>query len=349
MDRREFVKTVVAISVGAAASKSNQSKASVENQTMIHVWYGAKQRFGHLGLPQRWINVLGRVNPDRVVNLQYTLDDAAPQPLSIGPDGHRLASPGDFNVELAFDALTAGHHTLTLIATDSDGNSAQRNVTLVIEDRKRCPLPHRIQWNKVSRIQDAAQIVDGRWKLSPQGVRVVEPYYDRVIALGDLSWANYEIKTTVTFHGLRIPRKEQGDAGANVIHAALAVRWPGHDMDGRQPHVKWYPLGATAEFRVNPLWKGCSWRILGGGGVVVEETGKRVIELEQTYVMKHRVDSMNDGAARYRVKLWEDGTPEPGNWDVELLKKPSDVHQGGALLIAHYSEVTFGDVEVLPV
>ena len=131
MDRREFVKTVVAISVGAAASKSNQSKASVENQTMIHVWYGAKQRFGHLGLPQRWINVLGRVDPDRVVNLQYTLDDAAPQPLSIGPDGHRLASPGDFNVELAFDALTAGHHTLTLIATDSDGNSAQRNVTLL--------------------------------------------------------------------------------------------------------------------------------------------------------------------------------------------------------------------------
>jgi len=50
-----------------------------------------------------------------------------------------------------------------------------------------------------------------------------------------------------------------------------------------------------------------------------------------------------------RVKLWETGTPEPRSWDVEFLKEPSDVHQGGALLIAHYSEVTFGDVEVLPV
>lgn len=349
MNRREFVKTIAAISVGAIVSKNNRSKASVENQTMIDIWYGDEQRFGHLGLPQRWINILGRVDTKRVVNLEYVLDDAAPQPLSIGPDGHRLASPGDFNVELAFDALTTGFHTLAIIATDSGGNSAQRNVTLVMEERKRRPLPHRIQWNQVPRIQDAAQIVDGRWKLTTQGVRVVEPYYDRVIALGDLSWTDYEVRTTVIFHGLRVPNKEQGDAGAGVIHAALAVRWPGHDMDGRQPHVKWYPLGATAEFRVNPSWKGCSWRILGGGGIVAEETDKRAIELEHPYIMKHQVVSARGSATRYRVKLWKGEEPEPVNWDLELLKEPSDVHQGGALLIAHYSEVTFGDVEVLPV
>jgi hypothetical protein len=316
---------------------------------MIDIWYGDEQRFGHLGLPQRWINVLGRVDPDLALNLQYVLDGAAPQPLSIGPDGHRLAAPGDFNVELAFDALTAGRHTLSLMATDSNGNSTQRNVTLVIEAGRQCPLPYRIQWSQVSRIQDAAQIVDGRWKLTSQGVRVVEPYYDRVIALGDLSWTDYEIWTTVTFHGLRTPRSEQGDAGANVIHAALAVRWPGHDMDERQPHVKWYPLGATAEFRVNTSWKGCSWRILGGGGIIAEEAKKRGIKLEQPYSMKHGVESIRDGGARYRVKLWENGTPEPEDWDAELLKKPAHVLQGGALLIAHYSEVTFGDVVVSPV
>ena len=27
----------------------------------IDVWYGKRQRFGHNGLPQQWINVLGRV------------------------------------------------------------------------------------------------------------------------------------------------------------------------------------------------------------------------------------------------------------------------------------------------
>jgi len=316
---------------------------------MIELWYGDKQHFGHLGIPQRWINVLGRVDPKRAVSLQYSLDNTALRPLSIGPDGHRLADPGDFNVELEFETLTAGHHTLTLIATDRDGKHTQRNVTLVIEERKPCPLPYRIHWHRVLSIQEAAQVVDGQWTLTSQGVRVVKPYYDRVIALGDLNWTDYEVRTTVTFHGLRMPCAEQGDAGANVIHAALAVRWPGHDADDRQPHIKWFPLGATAEFRVNPSWEGCGWRILGGGAIVVEAAEKCAIDLEQPYAMKHRVDSIPDGAARYRVKLWEAGSPEPEAWAVELLKNPPDVYQGGALLISHYTEVTFGDVEVIPV
>ncbi|MFC1716696.1 hypothetical protein ACFL6S_23715 [Candidatus Poribacteria bacterium] len=32
---------------------------------MIEIWYGAEQRFGNAGLPQRWINVLGRVDPNQ--------------------------------------------------------------------------------------------------------------------------------------------------------------------------------------------------------------------------------------------------------------------------------------------
>ena len=28
----------------------------------IDVWYGKHQRFGHNGLPQQWVNVLGRVH-----------------------------------------------------------------------------------------------------------------------------------------------------------------------------------------------------------------------------------------------------------------------------------------------
>ena len=34
---------------------------------MIDIWYGDEQRFGHLGVPQRWVNVLGRVDPERCV------------------------------------------------------------------------------------------------------------------------------------------------------------------------------------------------------------------------------------------------------------------------------------------
>lgn len=316
---------------------------------MIDIWYGDEQRFGHLGIPQRWINILGCVNAEHIASLHYRLDGSAPKPLCIGPDGHRLAMPGDFNVELAFGALEPGKHLLTLVAQEHKRTCVQRDVELVIERQNRWPLPCHIEWRSASSIQEVAQVVDGHWKLTANGVRVVDPYYDRVIAFGDLGWTDYEVRTTVTFHGLRVPFAEKGDAGANVIHAALATRWPGHDEDERQPHVKWFPLGATAEFRVNPSWQGCSWRILGGGSVVVEAAEEQSISLGKPYHMKHRVKSASDGTTHYRVKLWEAGLPEPKTWAVELCKPQNSVRQGGALLIAHYTDVSFGDVEVIAV
>ena len=317
---------------------------------MIDIWYGDQQRFGHLGRPQRWVNVLGRLSdPDRVERFTYALNDGRALPLSVGPDGHRLANPGDFNVEIDLGDLCAGECVLHLEARYGDGRFAAHDVILSVEKGLTCPLPYRITWSEVAQIQDVAQVTDGLWRLTDSGIRVVEPYYDRVLALGDLAWTDYEVRTTVTFHGMRSPDQSAGDGGANVIHAALAVRWPGHDDDGRQPRVKWYPLGATAEFRVTPSWEDCSWRILGGGGIVVNSDLRRAIRLEVPCRMKHRVSSSPDGGAIYQVKLWDLNDAEPAEWDLELQKAPGDTPSGGALLIAHYTEVTFGDVEVLPV
>ena len=316
---------------------------------MIDIWYGDRQHFGQRGLCQRWINVLGRVDPNRIALLEYSLNGSSPWPLAIGPDGHRLACPGDFNAEIDSADLRAGDNQVAIAAVDKNGKREVREVTVVFTGEQTNPLPCRIEWARVRSIHEVAQVTDGKWALTPAGVRVLEPYYDRVIGLGDRRWTDYELATTVTFHDLRVPRAAQGDAGANVIHAALAVRWPGHDDDGRQPRVKWYPLGATAEFRVNPSWKQCSWRILGGGKICVEADHRRDIELESPSAMKHRVGGNPDGSARYSVKLWPAGEPEPGTWDLELDKHPGDVQNGGALLIAHYTEVTFGDVTVTPV
>lgn len=313
---------------------------------MIDIWYGHEQSFGHLGVPQRWINILGRVDPGRVVRLEYMVNGGPPAPLTIGPDRNRLAHPGDFNVEIDHVDLDEGPNTVTLIATDTCDDRFSRDVILKIKRDRTWPLPYRIDWSQVSSIQDVAQVVDGRWALTPDGVRTLEPYYDRVIALGDRTWTDYEITATVTFHGLRLPSREDG--GANVIHAALAVRWPGHDDDGNQPRIKWYPLGATAEFRVNPNGDGCSWRILGGGGICVESDAERALALNVPHIMKHRVQSGSNGTARYRVKLWPAGTSEPNAWDLEMEKDSGGVQSGGALLIAHYTDVTFGEVEAVP-
>jgi len=284
---------------------------------MIDLWYGDRLRIGHLGSPQRWVNILGRVGSD-VVQLATSLNGGRMLAVSIGGDGHRLARPGDFNVEVDRADLVEGQNQVELTATDSCGRFETRTVTL---------------------------------EVTADGVRSVEPYYDRVIGLGDVTWTDYEIETTVTFHGIREPFEEKGDAGAMVIHAALATRWPGHDDDGLQPRVKWHPLGATAEFRVNPSWEGCSWRILGGRSetsgemVVVNAEKERTIRTGVRYGMKHRVETLGDGGADYRVKLWEADDAEPEDWYVHLHKGPGEVASGGALIIAHYTDVTFGNVK----
>jgi hypothetical protein len=315
----------------------------------IEVWYGDEQSFGRLGTPQRWVNVLGRVvSSSGIQSLEYILNDGPPVPLSIGPDQLRLAGPGDFNIEIDHRELTAGVNTVAIMVMDSSNQESSRDVILHYTKNRKWPLPYHINWKDVRNIQDVAQVVDGRWQLAAGGVRILEPYYDRVIALGDVTWQNYEVTVPVTFHGFRQPQKGF-DGGANVIHAAIAVRWPGHDEDGRQPRVKWYPLGATAEFRLTSDLQNCSWRILGGGGKRVNaESGRRII-FGECYQMKHRVETLPNGNTRYRVKLWNAAQAEPEEWDLQEEENRDDVQTGGALLIAHYTDVTFGNVTVMPV
>jgi hypothetical protein len=317
---------------------------------MIEVWYGDEQHFGHRGRPQAWVNVLGRLlRPDTVRRFQYRLDGAPPHPLIPGPDGYRLARPGDFNVELAYADLAPGEHRLDLEAEDTAGKRDSRRVTLFISPPSPAPaLPLRVDWRGSDRVTDFAQVVDGLWRITPSGVRVREPSYDRALAFGDQAWQDLHMRTTVTFHGI-LPPDPLLDGGGGVIHAALALRWPGHDADGHRPHRKWWPLGATAEFRLTPSFDHGQWRIPGGEGVSAKSDRRQVILPEVPYAMEHRTRTLPDGSISYQCRLWrEDEAPPPG-WDLELTRPPGSTPNGGALLLAHYTDVTFGPVSFDPI
>lgn len=314
----------------------------------IDVWYGDEQSFGQNGSPQRWVNVLGKVTgPAAIESLSYTLNGGEAQSLSLGPDFRRLARPGDFNVEIDSGELREGKNTVEILAKGTLGGVARRTVTLQWHPGRKCSLPFEIDWSKHEKIQDAVQVVDGLWKLTPEGARTVEPYYDRVLGFGDASWRNYEMTTRIKFHGIRRPGKRDG--GHNVIHAALAVRWPGHDLDNKQPHVKWFPLGATCEFTLQAYPKPCRWRILGGAGKSKKTKETYSIEWEKWYVMKLRVQSPQPETTRYWVKIWDADGAEPEAWAVETEEGADEVPAGGALILAHYSDVTFGKVSVVAV
>lgn len=315
----------------------------------IDLWHDLPLRFGHLGRPQRWINVLGRVAVSGDdVRLWAHLNGGPARAISLGPNGTRLAAAGDFNIELDPAELLAGRNELRLEVSAFGGWGGSLVVPVEWTPERSWPLPFAADFRRLIRLDEAAQAVDGEWQLTSSGVRVREPYYDRVLALGDMSWRDYEIEAVAIFHGLREPVPGR-DQGAGVVHAALALRWPGHTDDGIQPRVRWHPLGVTCEFRRIDGAMRFGWRMLDPGETLPVAAKAQTIAWDIPYRMKARVTTVGPSASRYCCKCWRADSPEPAEWDLELVKQPETVAAGGALLIAHYTDVTFVTVEARPI
>ena len=74
---------------------------------------------------------------------------------------------------------------------------------------------------------NAADARDRSAEAACEGARILEPGYDRLIAIGDTTWKNYEVTTTVTVWGI--------DSTASAFDAAnggpglgFLLRWKGH-------------------------------------------------------------------------------------------------------------------------
>ncbi|MBK1875516.1 dienelactone hydrolase family protein [Pelagicoccus mobilis] len=315
----------------------------------IDLWYGDKQEFGKYGRPQKWINILGNLSPaQEAKRLSCSMNGGVARQITIGSDGHRLARPGDFNIDINVDELSPGENTLRLYSEFRDGSVIEKEVSIFVHQATSIPKELDLDLTQLNSIPEQIQIVDGKWEQTAEGIRSISPFYDRVLALGDLSWKDYEVTAKVIFNSVLQPNAELGHGGADVIHAALATRWPGHDKDQRQPHRKWWPLGATAEFRLTPSWDDCSWRIIGSPVLIKNEASSRNIVPGNAYFLKHRVQTVSDEQSLYQVKCWPANTSEPKDWDLELLKN-DDVSQGGALFLAHYADVTLQAVMVRPI
>ena len=335
--------------VNSCGSFKNGGESST---IVIDIWYGDQQSFGKPGLTQKWINILGNVyGRNGIENLTYKLNKGKTEKLTMGSDLHRLAAAGDFNIDIDVNDCKTGKNIVIISAVDSIYNTSTRKVEFFLEKGSQWPLPYIIKWSDVSNLQDVIQVIDGHWEITDQGLHNLDTYYDRVIAFGDNSWENYEVSTSVTFHSFTTPA--EGPPTYNVSHAAIAMRWDGHDKDDLQPHRKWFPLGATAEFRLTKDLDSCRWRIFDGPkpssvDFHTEQPVKdyRSIQLNRKYGMKHRVKTIGRDSTLYQVKLWLYDEPEPEEWDFQGIEVEENYHSGSALLIAHNTNVTFGDVTV---
>jgi len=337
-------------SEGAPKSLGDDVRLEVQTNPVIDVWYGLTQPFGQPGNAQNWVNILGTVtDPDGIQSLVYSLNGGADQPLNWGPDYRRLDESGDFNVDLDYTLLNAGTNTLLITATDDLGFQTIREITLNYSAGNTWPLPYSIpDWSAVSNVQDVVQVVDGKWLVTGDELRLefvdndldgVSDYvgYDRVIDFGDLSWTNYEITVPITLHDSEPPGPNSGSSGG----FGFIARWTGHTdypVPNQQPKSGWLPTGAAAFYN-----------LASGLGMDNFKDISVIINEGDTYNWKFRVGGVPGQGGLYKVKVWPDGQPEPGAWNIEKQRGPIDEANGSLILYAHHTDVSLGSVQIDPV
>ncbi|MFC2036977.1 hypothetical protein ACFLYD_03260 [Chloroflexota bacterium] len=318
------------------------SASPATSSPVIDIWYGSPQTFGHLGTPQRWVNILGNVSdPDGVKSLSYTLHGNTTS-LSIGPDNARLADPGDFNVDIDTTDLQNGLNEVTIRAVDNQNNSRTKTVSVQYESGNVWPNPTYIDWGTVGDIQDVAQIVDGRWRVEGDGLHVLGASarsYDRLVAVGDITWLDYEVTVPITIDQFYFAV----DPGVGIL-----VRWRGHSDDAHQPH-RHPPLGGLGWYRHEPYEPQPWLSIMGNGGDLLGVDKGVQLPMGVTHIFKMRVETEPGGKSRYSLKVWTSGEPEPSAWNISGYGNTPDVPNGSLLLVAHRADATFGNVTITPI
>lgn len=319
------------------------------SKPVINIWYGTHQKFGQIGVPQRWVNIPGNVSdPDGISSLTFSLNKGAELPLSIGPDKRRLLAPGDFNIEINKDLLDIGINRVVIKAVDNYNNETVQTVAIDYKANT-WPLPYSVDWKSVTNIQDAVQVVDGLWILDGSGIRTHPEYvgYDRVIAIGDMTWKDYEVTVPITIHA--IDTSAYGSSISIGPGLGVNVRWLGHTDSPvicSQPHCGWDPMGGSNwyEFR-----KDLDDRLILDARPPYKSPKITTLQLEmdKTYWFKARVETTTAGSL-YRFKVWEDGiAAEPSIWTLRKLTTNLNLAQGSFLLVAHHVDATFGNVTVI--
>ncbi|MEO1064752.1 MAG: hypothetical protein AAFZ07_25320 [Actinomycetota bacterium] len=306
----------------------------------IDFWYGTTQTFGGTGTAQQWINVVGNASdPAGVASLSYTLNGGSPQSLNIGPDLRRLENEGDFNIELDRADLNLGANTVAVTMTDGNGDQSTQTVT--VNWAPTTPtVPQTIDWTSVA-LTDLAQPVDGDWETIGDEVRAIDVGYDRLLAIGDLGWQDYEVLVPITIDALG-PRSGAPISGDALI--GLGLRWQGHSLDNNeQPRHGIYPVGAYTWWTVR---SGGRLELLGNEGSPTQREDM-VLTYGTTYLMRARVETVAGGTL-YQVKVWEEGQTEPTDWTVEITET-SGPASGSVVLISHHFEARFGEVQITSV
>jgi hypothetical protein len=313
---------------------------------VIDIWYGPRQTFGLFGCPQRWVNILGRYRGPRPAVMVFSLNSGAERPLSLGPDRRRLVGLGDFNVELDFDELLDGDNDLRISARSQGGEEYSASVIVVKCLGKVPSLPFTITWDEPGPSRNF-QIVDGSWNFANGCAVVSEIGYDRLIALGDVSWRNYRVTVPFQVHSIN-PRAYATPS----VHTGVGVvvGWLGHstwipDADASgQPRFGPGPYGAIG-WHTTWIDNDPNVNLFDGDFNRMVESAYQV-RPDVWYRLCVQSACRNSERPVFSLKIWRDDETEPEAWTIERRAPLNALGSGGVLLGAHETAARFGPVLV---
>jgi hypothetical protein len=264
----------------------------------------------------------------------------------------RVFGTGDFNVELDINQLRQGSNTLILEAIGAFGKQTTAAVDVDYSKGKIWPLPYVVDWSRVTDISQAVQIIDGYWISTPEGLRTAEVGYDRIFAIGDMAWTDYQITVPIKVNAIDYTGGDNTVSGGSGF--GMITHWRGHSYDsiGRcecaQPRCGWLRSGGEGWFSASRHDRGPQGlQINDGSGEWVFIPRK--LELHTWYVWKTKVQAIGDTQTyKYQMKVWKLQEKEPVKWDLEGVDAPGNAKNGSILLDAHHVDATFGNISVVP-
>jgi hypothetical protein len=342
MKRREFIRAGMALAVSSLS-------AGTARGLRIEIWNGLHHRIGHLGTAQDDFNLLGHVYATSpIARVTCSVNGDNPKPLQFNVF-RRIVQYGDFNADIPLASLPAGDNRIIIQATDTEGRASSADVTITRVAAGTYPLPARINWASVRDLEEVALCTDGRWTYGPKGLRTAEIGYDRVLLIGNRLWKDYEVTAPVTIHSFS---RRSGPQSSAVHHAGFCLRWTGHSTEenapGDQPKWGLHPRGGvvwvTSRDGSLPMVR----QFYPGDSEQWQTFAPFPIQFGRPFWMKGRCETLvGDGATRYSFKVWNTAEQEPRDWDFRVTQR-SDLalRSGGLALLAHETDVTFGDLVV---
>lgn len=324
------------------------TNTTADRPTSFEVWTGDDLLVERAAWPQPFVNLIGVVrDADGVESLTYALDGAGAVDAGLGPNGRRLVLPGEFNIDLPLDRLSDGPHEVLLTAVDGAGAATQRVVEFTVVGGSALPNTMRTDFGNDGGTGRGVVVVDGRWRVGPGTLSTVGDGYDRLVAIGDLGWTDYDALVPIRVDALAAtPARASGDPAVGVI-----ANWTGHNdsvTPGSQPLQGFRALeGGLSPFGSILWWRAGRVEVLSPDLDVMDAGPSVGYPMGHWYLLRVQVDSAGS-TVTYRARMWRSQVEEPQQWDVVWTSGPAAPAPtaGSLVLVAHEATVSFGDVTV---